>query len=405
MLVAAAWTLALAAIAAVLIAPMASAQDLNDRYYRFEEGVAGQGANGTGSIVDSIWNSPDGTPNGEPLYSADVPLPVIPQTGEPNALSLSFGGAQSVLFDSVFLLHRGLGDATLEFFQKGPNDANEDIFWTRPTTTPDANRFNVFNSSGQCVVDYREPGGALHECIPTPMGDNVWTHIAVVKDVTSAAPSHQYRIYVDGILRTTTEFPDTFIEPDPQQQWTISGRSGYRFTGLIDEVRLTHRALTPDEFLISPPLDAARVANFAVQTGTHIAGNAGRLRTSDNRFLKVESEFIQGGEPPYVMIVEVKLKTQEVDLTDLQILVEGKLSQNGGTSKLYLRNWAQGGWTRIATDPIGKTEMIQKVGGLDPDKYISASGVIKLRIKHTKTTSSNGDPFRSLIDHVQALVR
>jgi len=149
----------------------------------------------------------------------------------------------------------------------------------------------------------------------------------------------------------------------------------------------------------------ARVANFTVQTGAHISGNTADLRESDNERLKVDAEFIEGGNPPYLMILEVKLKSQVIDPTDLHVLVEGKLSQNGGTAKLYLRNWAQGGWTRIATDPIGKTEMIQKVGGLDPAKYINASGVMKLRIRHQKTTSSNGDPFRSLIDHVQALVR
>ena len=49
--------------------------------------------------------------------------------------------------------------------------------------------------------------------------------------------------------------------------------------------------------------------------------------------------------------------------------------------------------------------MTQERGGLNAAKYISASGVIKLRIRHQKVTSSNGDPFRSLIDHVQALVR
>ncbi len=148
----------------------------------------------------------------------------------------------------------------------------------------------------------------------------------------------------------------------------------------------------------------ASVRSFTVQTGTHISGNTANLRDADNDYLKIDADFISGGEPPYVMIVEVKLKTSEVDLTDLSILVEGKLSQNGGTAKLFLRNWAQGGWTRIATNPIGKTEMIQTVGGLDPDKFINASGIIKLRIQHQKTTSSNGDPFRSLIDHVQALV-
>jgi len=155
---------------------------------------------------------------------------------------------------------------------------------------------------------------------------------------------------------------------------------------------------------VGNPIDVP-VRGFTVNTGTHVSGNTARLRESDNQFLKIDAAFIEGGQPPYLMIVEVKLKTLEVDLTELNILVESKLSQNGGTAKLFLRNWLNGGWTRIATDPIGKTEMIQTVDGLNPAKYINGSGIIKLRIQHHKTTSSNGDPFRSLIDHVEATVQ
>jgi probable HAF family extracellular repeat protein len=188
--------------------------------------------------------------------------------------------------------------------------------------------------------------------------------------------------------------------------WTLSAARGMSDDGNV----ITGSGTNPDGdgeawIAILDAGTAARVASFTVQTGTHISGNTADLRESDNEFLKIDAAFIEGGSPPYQMIVEVKLKTDVIDPTSIHILVEGKLSQNGGTAKLYLRNWTQGGWTLIANDPIGKTEMTQKAGGLDPSDYINASGVMKLRIKHTKTTSSNGDPFRSLIDHVQALVR
>ena len=68
------WWIALLVFAA--LCGEALAQGVNDRYYRFEEGAVGSVASGTGSIVDSIWNAPDGTPSGGPIYSGDVPLPV-----------------------------------------------------------------------------------------------------------------------------------------------------------------------------------------------------------------------------------------------------------------------------------------------------------------------------------------
>ena len=75
-----------------VITTSATAQGVNDRYYRFEEGVAGNCASGAGSIVDSYFGSPDGTPDGCPVYSTDVPFAVIPLTGQPDTLSLSFNG-------------------------------------------------------------------------------------------------------------------------------------------------------------------------------------------------------------------------------------------------------------------------------------------------------------------------
>ena len=237
-----------------VITTSATAQGVNDRYYRFEEGVAGNCASGAGSIVDSYFGSPDGTPDGCPVYSTDVPVAVIPLTGQPDTLSLSFNGAQLILFDSFFLLHRTFGDATLEYFIKVlPDQPRASIFWTRPTTLPDENRFNLFVNPGGGALqgDYREPDGTIHR----PLGGgtevaNQWHHVALVKDTQTAAPAHIYTAYVDGVktISTTDGHPN---EPDPDLMWTISGRVGAQFRGLIDEIRLTQRALAPCDFLIS----------------------------------------------------------------------------------------------------------------------------------------------------------
>ncbi|MBI3449723.1 MAG: thrombospondin type 3 repeat-containing protein, partial [Acidobacteria bacterium] len=224
---------------------------VNDRYYRFEEGIAGQAATGAGSIVDSIWNSHDGTPGGGPVYSSDVPMAVIPLTGQPNTLSLSFNGAQSILFDSFFLLHRTFGDATLEFFIKVPDQQHHAIFWTRPDDNE--NRFNInINPGGVVNADYSGPLLQRHypfQGLQLPV--NQWSHVAIVKDTISHAPAHFYRVYVNGALIGNGVVDPNPDEPDPGLMWTISGRIGYQMFGLLDEVRLTQRALQPCEFLIS----------------------------------------------------------------------------------------------------------------------------------------------------------
>jgi len=45
-----------------------------EAYYRFENGVAGSPATGTGTILDSSGNGLVGTPMNSPVYSSNVQL-------------------------------------------------------------------------------------------------------------------------------------------------------------------------------------------------------------------------------------------------------------------------------------------------------------------------------------------
>ena len=63
--------------------------------------------------------------------------------------------------------------------------------------------------------------------------------------------SHQYEWYVNHELRETAV--ESRALPPTSSTWTISGRGGgcNDFTGLLDEIRMTPKALTPDEFVVS----------------------------------------------------------------------------------------------------------------------------------------------------------
>ena len=83
-------------------------------YWRFEEGAAGGTATGSNSILDSSALGNHGTPYGYPVYRNNVPVSLIPNTGESNALSLEFDSNDEILLSSKFPFH-GSGNATLEF--------------------------------------------------------------------------------------------------------------------------------------------------------------------------------------------------------------------------------------------------------------------------------------------------
>jgi Concanavalin A-like lectin/glucanases superfamily len=128
------------------------------------------------------------------------------------------------------------------------------IFWTRPTTDPDANRFNLnINPGGELRGDYREPNGTIHAVSAGLVLVNQWHHVAIVKDTTRGAPGRTLLRRLYHGVQTGTTFDPNPNKPDPDLMWTIAGRLGFQFTDLIDEIRLTQRALRPEEFLIASP--------------------------------------------------------------------------------------------------------------------------------------------------------
>jgi hypothetical protein len=83
-------------------------------------------------------------------------------------------------------------------------------------------------------------GNVNHASAPTAIGVNAWTHLAVTYDGTTV------RLYVDG-TQVATRVAGGAIQSTTQPLWIGSNSYGENFVGLIDEVRVYSRALTPAE--------------------------------------------------------------------------------------------------------------------------------------------------------------
>lgn len=233
---------AMAALVPGILAHPPSADASTLGYWRFEEGSAGAIASGGGSVLDSGSSGDHGTPSGGPRYRSDVPVGSLAgATCSANALSLEFDGADDqVLFNSTFPFHQP-GDATVEFWVKAPRDSHRALFWTRPDGEG-VNRFNFWVQGSGIGFDYFSPTGREHALISlVPLPLNRWVHVAIVRR------DNVYSLYEDG----TPVASATDASPDLPSAigWTISGRPGFRFRGLLDEVRLSTGALAPSEFL------------------------------------------------------------------------------------------------------------------------------------------------------------
>jgi hypothetical protein len=111
----------------------------------------------------------------------------------------------------------------------------------------DANRYNLFTNFRSLHTFNFDPRVATPGIFdPVPIEPGVWTHLAIVREGNT-----NYSVYKDGALFDTA----TETAPLPTALgWTMSGRPGFQYHGLLDEVRISGVALTPQQFLIGSPV-------------------------------------------------------------------------------------------------------------------------------------------------------
>lgn len=251
-------------------------------YYRFEE------ASGV-DIMDSISNEKHGEFVSVPLgneRSTDVPVSIIPQTGEANTTSADLRQGGSILMEGSDFVFNGPsaggadGDATLEWYMKVPNDSSPDIagpnghtsiFWTNASGV-NSNRYNVFwdasfvgspDSERFIAGDFANQAAEFANIgnfdNGNPLTEDEWHHIAIVRTDNTPEDDEDFDFtwewYIDGVLSPDHTIDSPLATPALDLfGWTIAGRPGSPFYALFDEVRMSNEALSPSQFLNSLPV-------------------------------------------------------------------------------------------------------------------------------------------------------
>ena len=251
---------------------------LEDAYWRFEEGPAGDPVPvAANNILDSTGNGhhmqTQGT-NTAPVYVTDVPAAFVPRTGQANNLAFSFDGLAEPLGDEIFM-----ADDTMN------NPTNVTGFTVEASfKLNEIDKFQaIFGKAGSPIAGQPEQHAVLKARGDTNIlqweqwdgGSNLvsvsstaavqagqWYHTAVVNDGVTLA---MYLDSNDGngyVLQDSTPVAGALFEygattDDASVNWNV-GRGWYNGTkadyanALIDEVRLSASALTPDQFLWVP---------------------------------------------------------------------------------------------------------------------------------------------------------
>lgn len=265
----------------------ACTEALENAYWRFEEGVAGTIVPaGEQTILDSLnpdsgntlmrWTNPDPEADPDataPLYTTNVPTAVVPRTGHANTLALQFaripdgtGGQdiyggncankakfQAFTLEASFNVTFAGGGA--EFFQG--------IVCKEGAVSDGLPRLalKVRGDDGRLHIEMFDGSGTARGVRSIdPIVPNQWYHAAVVNDGSDLAlylkaGGGDYHLQGMDVIQVG---PDGEVLHFADSSWVI-GRAQYYdhpadwTDGIIDEVRLSTRALDESEFLYADP--------------------------------------------------------------------------------------------------------------------------------------------------------
>jgi hypothetical protein len=232
----------LAPAAVLVFAPAASAQPL------YESAVVGQTPihywrlnEATGTTAGARVGAVTGTYMSATIGQAGPRPPAFPGFEAGNN-AVSFDGVDDSIDMATSLLNnRAALSMTGWFFQTAPQGTTRVGLWGQN----DAVEFGFINPDG---IQFWTPGGGNVTATYDQGLNNTWVHVAGVANGTDI------RIYINGALIVTggvaTTDYGTSTEPfriGGGGIFDTAGTNGNFFTGMIDEVTIFDRALTPAE--------------------------------------------------------------------------------------------------------------------------------------------------------------
>ena len=198
--------------------------------YGFEEGTGNTASDGSGNALAGTINGATWTTDGK------------------FGKALSFNGATSFVDLGNPTALQVTGSMTIEAWVKAsanPADDGQIVskwngsgwqFKTSPDTGPHTFGFGVSGAGSGMTQRYSSSGRSL----------STWYHIAGVYDATARTLS----TYVNGVLNNgqlSGTVPSAQVNPPVNVNIGRRTDDGFHFSGVIDEVRIYNRALTPTE--------------------------------------------------------------------------------------------------------------------------------------------------------------
>jgi len=150
----------------------------------------------------------------------------------------------------------------------------------------------------------------------------------------------------------------------------------------------------------------APLTDFTVAFGSLVSGGLEDLVESDNSRVRTRSRFGFTAQEPNVIDLRVGAATALQNASSLDLTVEGRINQSGGTSKLRLRNWSTNSFQQVHQYPIGVTETVEVIEDVPAMNRVRQSdGRIEVSIRQSVVTTFTAMGFDSFTDQVAITVQ
>jgi len=261
------------------------------------------------------------------------------------------------------------------------------------TSTPELRITMVYTDPAGTTSSTQHRINDLTLKVTSPGGTTYWGNNGLASGIWSTA---------GGSADTKNTVENVFIQNPAAGTWTVEVIASQ----VVQDSHVETQVIDADFALVAagvvPPGSVATLADVAVVFGTLVSGGVAEISSSDDTYLRARSAFGFSAQEPNLVDLRVGLISSLATPTTLDILAEGKLNQNGGTTRVRIRNWSTNAFAQVGQYPIGMTESVQVIEGVSAANRVRPSDRrIELSFRQSTVATFSASGFVSSSDHVQ----
>jgi serine protease AprX len=149
----------------------------------------------------------------------------------------------------------------------------------------------------------------------------------------------------------------------------------------------------------------AEIVDVDFLRGTHISGGIAELVDSDDATVVGRSQFGFSANDANLLDMVVGAETNVSSPSTIDLTVEARLNQSGGTVRLRLRNWSTNQFQTVHQYALGGTETVEIVPDVSAaDRVRATDGRVDFSFRASTVVTFSALGFRSFVDLVELVV-